>query len=163
MKLRQGNIFTGICQSFCSQGEDVCLSACWDTPKEAHPPVGSTPPFGKHTSLGSTPPSGKHIPLEAHTPPGSTPPRSTPPPPGSTPGKHTPHPPLRRSLQRTVRILLECFLVVRIFPPLLFRCCASGLCFRFDCCNIIRLSYNYVALFLRVTKIRIKNTHNYSH
>ena len=88
MKLRQGNIFTGICQSFCSQGEDVCLSACWDTPKEAHPPLGSTPPFGKHTSLGSTPPSGKHIPLEAHTPPGSTPPRSTPPqeaPPGSTP------------------------------------------------------------------------------
>ena len=32
-KLRQGNIFTSVCQEFCSQGGGgVCVSACWDTP-----------------------------------------------------------------------------------------------------------------------------------
>ena len=50
------------------------------------PPWADTLPPGKHTPLGSTPP-------------GSTPPREA----------HLPSP--RRSLQRTVRVLLECFLV----------------------------------------------------
>ena len=41
-KLRKGNVFTPVCQSFCSQG-GVCLSACWDThpPGQTHPPVPS--------------------------------------------------------------------------------------------------------------------------
>ena len=30
-KLRQGNIFTSVCQEFCPWGR-VCLRACWDTP-----------------------------------------------------------------------------------------------------------------------------------
>ena len=75
--------------------------------------------------------AGIHTPWEAHPPPeahppGSTPPGSTTPPQGSThPRKHTSsreahilpweaHA-LPRSLQRTVRILLECFLVLLLF------------------------------------------------
>ena len=51
MKLRQGNIFTSVCQEFCPQGGDVCLSACWDT--DTTPP-GQTPPLGRETP----PPNG---------------------------------------------------------------------------------------------------------
>ena len=40
-KLRKGNVFTPVCQSFCSRG--VCLSAYWDTPTWTHTP-GQTPP-----------------------------------------------------------------------------------------------------------------------
>ena len=48
----QGNIFTPVCHSFCSQGGGgVCLSACWDTT----PPPGSraagTHPTGMHSCL----------------------------------------------------------------------------------------------------------------
>ena len=51
----QGNIFTPVCHSFCSQGGG-CLSACWDTtppaadphqsrhPPEQTPPQEQTPP-----------------------------------------------------------------------------------------------------------------------
>ena len=47
-KLRQGNIFTSVCQEFCPQG-GLCLSACWDT----HPsPLGRHPP-GADSPLGS--------------------------------------------------------------------------------------------------------------
>ena len=72
---------------------------------------------GIHTPPGqATPPGSTHTPQEAyplprkHTPPESTPQKHP-------PGKHTPqeaHPPEphpRWSLQRMVRILLECFLV----------------------------------------------------
>ena len=62
-----------------------------------YPPPADTP---RSTPPGSTPP-GKHNLSEAH-PPEAHPPGSTPP-----SRKHTP----RRSLQRTVRILLECFFV----------------------------------------------------
>ena len=43
-KLRQGNIFTGVCQSFYSRG-GVCLSACWvcPLPRKTLPLPGSTP------------------------------------------------------------------------------------------------------------------------
>ena len=74
-KLRKGDVFTPVCQSFCSQG--VYPSACWDMP-----PPGQTPP-------------GRH-------PPRAQPPGQTPPP-----------PPSRRLLLQTVRILLECILVLR--------------------------------------------------
>ena len=50
--LGQGNIFSSMCQEFCSQG-GVCLSACWDT----------TTPLGPGTSLEQTPP-GPGTPLE---------------------------------------------------------------------------------------------------
>ena len=86
-KLRKGNVFTPVCQSFCSQG--VYPSACWDMP-----PPGQTPPLG--------------CPL-ADTPPGQTPQADNPL--GTTPlGKH---PTSRRLLLQTVRILLECILVLR--------------------------------------------------
>ena len=100
-------------------GGMVCLSACWDTtPREAptweaHPPPGSahTPP-GKHPP-GSTPSWEAHppgitpSPWEAH-PPGRTPSLRGAHPPGRTP------PPRRRLPLRTVRILLECILVLYI-------------------------------------------------
>ena len=39
-KLRQGNIFTGVCQSFCSQGGmSASVHAGIHTPPEAHPPT----------------------------------------------------------------------------------------------------------------------------
>ena len=41
-KLQKGNVFTPVCQSFCSR-EGVCLSACWDTPPWADSPYGQTP------------------------------------------------------------------------------------------------------------------------
>ena len=82
-KLRQGNIFTGVCQSFCSQEEGVCLSACCDTsPWQVHP-------------------LDRYTPQEAH-PPGSTPPLQEEPPP-------------QWSMQWTVCVLLECFLVYLTF------------------------------------------------
>ena len=78
-KLRQGNIFRGVCQSFCSQGVEggVCLSACWDTPP------GQTPP---------PLPLDSHLPQEAHSP-GKHTPEAHPPethPWDNTPQKHTP-------------------------------------------------------------------------
>ena len=59
----QGNIFTPVCHSFCSQGGG-CLSACWDTthtpgstpPEHTHPPRPHPPPFR------STPPPRKQTP-----------------------------------------------------------------------------------------------------
>ena len=52
--LGQGNIFTSVCQEFCSQGV-VCLSACWDTtplpPSSRHPPPGPGTPPGPDTPL----------------------------------------------------------------------------------------------------------------
>ena len=41
-KLQKGNVFTAVCQSFCSHGEGVCPSACWDTLPWADTP-GQTP------------------------------------------------------------------------------------------------------------------------
>ena len=54
-KLRKGNAFTPVCQSFYSQGS-VCLSACWDTHP---PPPGQTPP-------GQIPPA-QTLPIPVHT------------------------------------------------------------------------------------------------
>ena len=66
--LGQGNIFSSVCQEFCSRG-GVCLSACWDTtswvqgtsqgpghpPRTRHPPSGSGMPLpqGPGTPLRS--------------------------------------------------------------------------------------------------------------
>ena len=41
--LGQGNIFSSMCQEFCSQ-RGVCLSACWDTTPGADTPQEQTPP-----------------------------------------------------------------------------------------------------------------------
>ena len=83
-KLRQDNIFTGVCQSF---GEGVVSGR--------HPPWADP--------LVQTPPQ--------ETPPGQTPPRQTPPrqtPPGQTPpGRHP-----SGKVHAGIRILLECILVL---------------------------------------------------
>ena len=42
-KLRKGNVFTPVCQSFCSHG-GVCLSACWDTSPQGDTTPGQNPP-----------------------------------------------------------------------------------------------------------------------
>ena len=85
--LRQGNVFTSVCQSFFSQGGEGCLT---DIPLGRHPP-GRQPPekiaLGRHP-LRSTP--SEAYPMEA------PPPRST---------------PLDGHCMRTVCSLLECFLV----------------------------------------------------
>ena len=96
-------------------GGMVCLSACWDTtPREAHPPRKCThPPPQKHTLPGSTPP-GSTPPGNHPLPQGSTPPRKDPLPLGSTPPRKDPPPPGRRLPLRTVRILLECIVVLYI-------------------------------------------------
>ena len=102
-----GNVFTPVCHSV-HVGGGVCLTACWDTPPPSrHPtpqadtPPGQTPPG--QTPLGQTPPGQTH-------PPGQTPRTDTPP--GQIP------PSSRRLLQRTVRILLECILVVGEVPQI---------------------------------------------
>ena len=46
----QSNVFTPVCQSFCSHG-GVCPIACWET----HP-LRQTPPIGRHSPPGQTPP-----------------------------------------------------------------------------------------------------------
>ena len=90
----------------------VCLSACWDKhPLVGTPPLGRyTPPLGRYTPWPIHP-LGRYTHPQAGTPPGQVHPlgRYTQP-----PGRYTPwqvYPPQRRSLQWTVRILLECFLV----------------------------------------------------
>ena len=55
-KLWQGNVFTPVCQSFCSQG-GVCLNACWDTPP-AGTPLAGTPPGQAHPWAGTPPWAG---------------------------------------------------------------------------------------------------------
>ena len=92
----QGNIFTPVCHSFCSQWGGVCLSTCWDTPQSGQPP-------GADTSREQTPPGSRHPP-EVDTPQKQTAPGSRPPPPEQTYG-----------LERPVRILLECILVCNSF------------------------------------------------
>ena len=86
-------------------GGGVCLSACWDT----HTRRAGTPLLAGTSSWAGTPPAGT-FPLDRYT----------------SLGRYTP---LRWSLQRTVRILLECFLVdtmrfkltVKVKPRLLLK------------------------------------------
>ena len=88
-KLRKGNVFTPVCQSFCSGGG--CLpSAYW-----------VYTPLGRHPTWADTP--WADTTLEAHTPLLKHPPGST-------------TPPSRRPQQPTVRFLLECFLVYFSIP-----------------------------------------------
>ena len=94
----QGNTFTPVCHSFCSQG-GVCLSACWDT----------TPPGPDQTIPEQTPPRDQ-TPPEQTPPCNQTPPGRHPPPRGADipPGSRLQH----TVYERPVRILLECILVV---------------------------------------------------
>ena len=86
----------------------VCLSACWDTtpPQEEAPQEADTPKM-------ETPPKSRHHPPRRRTPPRR---RQTPPPPKKqTPPQEADTPQEAgssiRSMERPVRILLECILV----------------------------------------------------
>ena len=79
-KLDQGNIFTSLHLS--TGGRGICLSACWDTPREqtpapSRPPWEQTPPRTRHTPPRSRPPEqtppGADTPQTRHTPPEQTP------------------------------------------------------------------------------------------
>ena len=86
----QGNIFTPVCHSFCSQGGSASVHA------------GIPPPPRQQTPQSRYPPPPEQTPQE-QTPPEQTPPGSRHPPPPSR-LQHTVY-------ERPVRILLECILV----------------------------------------------------
>ena len=140
MKLGQGYIFTGVCDSVHRGVPDTPLGA--DTPQEQTTPLGADTPQEQTTPLGADtlppradtprtryPPDQVHPPGSRHppgpdTPPGTryTPPKEqTPPPqPGTSSQEQTPlgaDTPLAQSMlgdtvnTRAVRILLECNLV----------------------------------------------------
>ena len=99
----EGYVFTGICLSTRGWG---CLLQCM---LGYHPPE-QTPPWSRPPGADppeQTPP-GVDTPLGADTPQEQTPPRST--------------PPEIRPLLRTVRILLECILVIISIQLLYFKC-----------------------------------------
>ena len=121
-QLWQGNVFTPVCQSFCSQGRG-CVA---DTSPGRHTPPRDTP--WADTAPGQTHTPGRHTPVQTH-PPGQTPlcadtPRQIPQskhtlvdtPQAYPSDRHHPPPTHRQPLQRTVRILLECFLVYNQTP-----------------------------------------------
>ena len=125
-KLQKGNVFTPVCQSFCSEGMSSSLHVGIHNPPGQTPP-GQTPPWADTQPPGQTPiPEGRHPSPWANTPLGRHPPGHTHP-----LGRHplirhplgTPIPldryslwqtpsPCRWLLQRTVCILLECIIVV---------------------------------------------------
>ena len=82
MKLRQGNIFTSVCQEFCPRGKRLGVStsvhAGIHNPLDRHPPgrhpgqtpPGQTPSLGRYHHQADTP---AHT-LHRQTPPGQTPP-----------------------------------------------------------------------------------------
>ena len=113
----QGNIFTPVCHSFCSQGGSTWPGTPPPGPGTTHPPRPHTPP--EPGTPPPRPPRDQVPPLPQTTPPGtrytpwttnpSTPPRT----------RYPPRPPLSRSSNlrnavndRPVRILLECILVL---------------------------------------------------
>ena len=68
----QGNVFTGVCLS--TEGEGVCLSACWDAPPGADPPRPGRPPQDqadpprtRQTPEPGRPPQTRQTPREAHS------------------------------------------------------------------------------------------------
>ena len=101
----EGYVFTGVCLSTVG---GVCLSACWDPPQEQTHPWEQTHTQVRHPP-GQTPPRSRHPPQVRHTHPPKffffflhffaffTPPQIQ---------------YRRRPLLRTVRILLECILVL---------------------------------------------------
>ena len=114
----QGNIFTPVCHSFCSQGG--CLPQCmlgYHTPwEQTHTPPGADTPIPQADTPQSRHPPGADPPRSRHPPPEQTPPNGagTPPMEQAPPnGAGTPqwsrHPP--GADERPVRILLECILV----------------------------------------------------
>ena len=119
MKLREGNILTPVCQSFCPQEEGGLPN-----PPEADPPLGRHPPR-------QTPPQAD-TPLGRHPPPGQTPLRQTPLHPGCRPPGRPPRcrspdsDPPRYVTKRVVHILLECILVIEYFRIYIFAPSISG-------------------------------------
>ena len=119
-----------------------------DTLQSRHPqsrhPLEQTPPRSRRHPLEQTPPGADIPPLEqtpprADTPGADTPPEKKTPPGADTPSEQNPTPPMR-PLLRTVRILLECILVVQIFH--LFPITSDA-----DCCRTICISWPFPQKF----------------
>ena len=121
--LGQGNIFSSVCQEFCSWGGTLAGTPPWagTPPRQVHLPwaehpfwAGTTP--GRYTPgqvhpLGSYTPWQVHPPMQVLPPWAGTPPRQVPPTPQ---GRYTPREQCMlgdTGNKRTVRILLECILV----------------------------------------------------
>ena len=81
-KLRKGNVFTPVCQPFCSRGGGGCLphymlgytppsagtfSQAGTPPRQVYPPAG-TPPRAGTLSKAGTPPGQVHHPGQVHPP-----------------------------------------------------------------------------------------------
>ena len=138
----QGNIFTPVCHSFCSQGGSASVHAgipppldqtpppppgirhpppprsdnTTPPPDQTPPPWDQTPPWIRHHPPGSdtTTPDQTPPPPQIRHPPDQTPPRSDPP--GT--GRPPPSPVSRLQhtvYERPVRILLECILFYDLF------------------------------------------------
>ena len=108
----QGNVFTGVCHSFCSRGERG-LPQCM---LGYHPPAGRHPPRTRQTPRPGRPPQDQaDTPGTRQTPPQT---RQTPPDQADTPPRsrlqHTVY-------ERPVCILLECILVLLLL--LLYTVC----------------------------------------
>ena len=136
--LGQGNIFSSMCQEFCTQGGSASVHAgippspTPDTPQTRHPqtrhPLEQTPSLTRHPLDQALPPDQAAPPEQASPrhPPEQTPtqtrhPQSRHPPDQAPPGPGTPCPPVQCMLgdmvnKQAVCILLECNLVnIRTF------------------------------------------------
>ena len=96
--LGQGNIFSSVCQEFCSRGGTLAGTppgrytpqGRYTSPGQVHPFwAGTPPPPGRYTPgqvhpQAATPPWQVHPPMQVH-PPGQVPPRQVPPPRVGTP------------------------------------------------------------------------------
>ena len=125
MKLGQGNVFTGVCDSVHRGGLPQCMLGYNHHPPPDPPAPGSRappgpdpqsrhPPGSRHPLVADTPhPSGADTPQE-QTPQSRHPPETRHPPGADTPPQEqiTPGSRLRHTVnERPVRILLECILV----------------------------------------------------
>ena len=137
--LGQGNIFTTVCQSFCSQGEREYLGRYppgpgtpsrtrYTSQDQVHPPGPGTPPRpGTPTRDQVHPPDQIHPPATRYTPLGpGIPPLGTRYTPRQTRyiprARYTPPPASSacweiRATSGRIHIVLECILVLSIFDP----------------------------------------------
>ena len=120
----QGNIFTPVCHSFCSQGGSLpqCMlgyppeqtppgADTHDTPPPGQqtPPGADIPPRGRHTPRADTPQEqtplhGSRHPLQSRHPPEQKPPRGRHPPGADTPlGADPPKPPTPPGADTSIR------------------------------------------------------------
>ena len=166
--LGQGNIFIGVCQEFCSQGEFLpqCMLR-YTPPSQEQTPPGSRPPRADaplvaDTPLEAAPPQSRHSSPGADTPLEQAPPSEADTPRADTPqSRHPPKqtPPQAQSMlgdtvnARAVRILLECNLVYGCFCTSSFMYIVSYFYFCFTSSTLT----DYLLLLCRYTIDELSN------